>query len=395
MEDKELMNIDITEAAQADSVSAEAIPTETVLAGSVTEDATPTCADQTDKCQNDTDPGDTAPTDTAPADSGDECPADTCGTDAGEKVFEEAPAEPEVIETMEDYKDVLESSLRKVYEGDTMEGEVIAFNEHGVILDLSYYATGRIPVEEMSADPSFNIMTDVHIGDRFSAIVKSVDDGHGNILLSKKTAESEYSWDKLKKYMEEETVISGTVTEVKPKGVIMYVEGIRGFIPASKLGVKYVEDTAPYLGKKLQVKVADVNEEAEKLILSAKEILTEEFVQQQSENISRLSVGSIVEGTVEKLQNYGAFVDIGDGISGLLHVSEISDKRINHPKAVLRVGQKVQVMITRIDNGKVSLSMKAVQAAEEQKLEEETPHEYHSEAAPNNPFADLLKNFMK
>ena len=98
---------------------------------------------------------------------------------------EEVPKRPEVIESMEDYKTELDSSLRKIYEGDVMEGEVIAFNEHGVILDLSYYATGRVPADEMSADPSFNIMTDVKIGDRFQAVVKSVDDGHGNILLSR------------------------------------------------------------------------------------------------------------------------------------------------------------------------------------------------------------------
>ena len=307
---------------------------------------------------------------------------------------ETVPIKPEVTERMEDYADELESSLRRIYEGDVMEGEVIAFNEHGVILDLNYYATGRVPVEEMSADPSFNIMNDVHIGDRFKAIVKTVDDGKGNILLSKKMAESEYSWDKLKKMMEEESIISGTITEVVRSGAIMYVEGIRGFIPASRLALKYVEDTSPYLGRKMNVKVMEVDEEKEKLILSAKEILTEEFVEQQSNNISKLSIGSIVSGTVESLQNYGAFIDLGDGISGLLHISEIGEKRIAHPKAALRVGQKVDVMITKIENGKVSVSMKAVQAAKEQEVEEEAM-EYKSEYVPNNPFADLLKDFIK
>lgn len=306
----------------------------------------------------------------------------------------EAPAEPEPVESMEDYQKELDSSLRKIYEGDVMEGEVIAFNEHGVILDLSYYATGRVPVEEMSADPSFNIMTDVKIGDRFQAIVKRVDDGHGNILLSKKAAESEYSWDTLRQMKDDETVIEGTITEVVKAGAIMYIQGIRGFIPASRLDFKYVEDTAPYLGKKLPVKIIEVDEEQEKLILSAREIATEAHVKKQAEDISRLSVGSIVTGTVESLQNYGAFVNIGNGISGLLHISEISDKRINHPKAALRVGQEVTVMIIRIQDGKISLSIKAINAAKEQEAEEEA-HEYHSEYVPNNPFADLLKDFIK
>jgi len=302
--------------------------------------------------------------------------------------------EPEVIEKMEDYADELNSSLRRIYPGDIMEGEVIAFNEHGVILDLNYYATGRVPADEMSADPAFSIMTDVKIGDRFKAVVKTVDDGKGNILLSKKAAEAESSWDNLRKLKEDGTIVSGTISETVRSGAIMYIEGVRGFIPASKLDVKYVEDTSPYLGRRMNVKVFEADEERDKLILSAKEIMTEKYVEQQAQNISRLSIGSIVKGTVESLQNYGAFVDIGDGISGLVHISEISDKRINHPKAVLRVGQQVDVMITKIENGKVSLSIKAIEAAKEQEAEEEA-HEYRSEYVPNNPFADLLKDYMK
>ena len=326
--------------------------------------------------------------------------AEAAGTEAAEaapaadEAAEAAPKQEEPTESMEDYKKELDSSLRKIYEGDVMEGEVISFNEHGVILDLSYYATGRVPVEEMSADPAFNIMTDVHMGDRFQAVVKKVDDGHGNILLSKKAAESEYSWDRLRQMRDDETVIEGTITEVVKAGAIMYVEGIRGFIPASRLDVKYVEDTAPYQGRKIRVRVLEVDEDRKKLILSAKEIATEAFVAQQTENISRLSIGSIVTGKVESLQNYGAFVNIGNGISGLLHISEISDQRISHPKALLRTGQEVTVMITRIQDGKVSLSMKAVNAAQEEKVEEEA-HEYRSEYVPNNPFADLLKDYIK
>ena len=321
--------------------------------------------------------------------------APTPETPATDAPATEAPAAaPETTESMEDYSKELNSSLRKIYEGDIMEGEVIAFNEHGVILDLSYYATGRVPVEEMSADPSFNIMTDVKVGDRFKAVVKTVDDGKGNILLSKKACEAENSWDKLKQMKEDETVISGTITETVKAGAIMYVEGIRGFIPASRLDVRYVEDTAPYQGKKIQVKIIEVDEERKKLILSAKEIATQAYMEQQAEQVKKLQVGSIVEGTVESLQNYGAFVDLGDGISGLIHISEISHERISHPKAVLRTGQKVNVMIIRTENGKVSLSMKAIEAAKEEEVEEEA-REYRSEYVPNNPFADLLKDYIK
>ena len=338
-----------------------------------------------------------APTAEAPAEAPTEAAEAPTAEAPAEAPTAEAPAAetaPEPTESMEDYSKELNSSLRKIYEGDIMEGEVIAFNEHGVILDLSYYATGRVPVEEMSADPSFNIMTDVKVGDRFKAVVKTVDDGKGNILLSKKACEAENSWDKLKQMKDDETVISGTITETVKAGAIMYVEGIRGFIPASRLDVRYVEDTAPYQGKKIQVKIIEVDEERKKLILSAKEIATQAYMEQQAEQVKKLQVGSVVEGTVESLQNYGAFVDLGDGIKGLLHISEISHERISHPKAVLRTGQKVNVMIIRTENGKVSLSMKAIEAAKEEEVEEEA-REYRSEYVPNNPFAELLKDYIK
>lgn len=346
--------------------------------------------EETRMVENPAETAETANTEAAPESASEELVSEQPETTAASK--RQKRQDPE--ESMEDYQRELDTSLRRIYEGDVMEGEVIAFNEHGVILDLSYYATGRVPVEEMSADPSFNIMTDVHIGDRFQAIVKKVDDGHGNILLSKKAAEAEYSWDQLRQMKEEETVIEGTVTETVKAGAIMYVRGIRGFIPASRLDVKYVEDTAPYQGRKLRVRIVEVDEERQKLILSAKETATEAYVAEQAESISRLSVGSIVTGKVESLQNYGAFVDIGNGISGLLHISEICEQRISHPKAVLRTGQEVTVMITRIQDGKVSLSMKAIEAAKEQEAEEEA-HEYHSEYVPNNPFAELLKDYIK
>ena len=307
-------------------------------------------------------------------------------------------AKAKATETMDDFSNEVEKSVRKVKPGDIMEGEVIAVNENGAILDLNYYATGRVPADEMSEDPSFSILRDVKIGDRFKAIVKTVDDGKGCILLSRKMADSECSWDKLSELMENGAVVTGTISDVVKSGAIMYVEGIRGFIPASKLDVKYVEDTAPYLGRTMSVKISEVDEDNRKLILSAKEILTEKYLEEQNEKINKMVVGSVVTGKVETLKDYGAFVDLGDGISGLLHVSQISEKKIAHPKAELKVGQEVKVMITAIKDGKISLSMKALiekkEEEEEKELEEEAV-EYKSEYVPNNPFADLLKDFIK
>ena len=297
----------------------------------------------------------------------------------------------EIIPSMSEFEDEIEASLRKIYPGDVMEGEVIAVDEEAVTVDLNYFAPGKVPALEYSEDPLFNIVRDIKIGDKFKGIVITPDDGAGNIILSKKDADKEFSFEKLNEMMEEETEILGTVSGVTPSGAVMYVEGIRGFIPASKLDVNYVEDTEPYLGKKLKVKIIDVDGEKGKLILSAKDFATEAFLKEREEKASKIGVGEKITGTVESLKDYGAFVDIGDGLSGLLHISEISDQRIAHPKSVLKIGQKIDVMVLKVENGKISLSMKAVKEAEEKKIEEEA-YKYQSEYVPNTPFADLLKN---
>ncbi len=297
----------------------------------------------------------------------------------------------EITESMDDYTEEIDASLQKIYPGDVMNCTVVAVDETAVSVDLDYYAPGKIPAEEMSADPLFSVFTDVQIGDTFKAIVQSPDDGSGNIILSKKEADAEFAWEKLEELKEAETVISGTISGVTNNGAVLYVEGIRGFIPASKLALKYVEDTNPYLGKPVSVRIAEVDKGRKKLILSAKELLIEEAAEKKLAAVSKLSVGSVFEGTVEKIMDYGAFVNIGNDLSGLLHISEISENRIAHPKAVLKPGQKVKVKIIRVENGKISLSMKAAREAEEEILNEEAT-EYKSEYVPNNPFADLLKN---
>jgi len=298
--------------------------------------------------------------------------------------------EIEKIETMDDYAAELEASLRKVYPGDVFECTVVAVDETAVTVDLDYYAPGKILPEELSDDPTFSIMRDVSVGDTFKAIVLQKDDGAGNILLSKKEGDREFSWDKLEELKENDTVINGTITDVTRSGAIMYVEGIRGFIPASKLDIKYVEDTSKYLGKKLSVQIFEIDRDNKKLILSAKEILTEKAMAEHTKQVNSMIVGTIVSGVVEKIMNYGAFVKIDDNISGLLHISEITEGRIPHPSAVLKVGQEVSCMITKISDGKISLSMKAATAAEDEALNEEAT-EYHSDYTPNTPFADLLK----
>ena len=226
-------------------------------------------------------------------------------------------------ESMKDYEKELEASFRTIKEGDVVKGTVIDVNEEEVTLDLKYYAQGIIKAEDMSADPSFSLLQDVKEGEELEAVVVSMDDGQGNILLSRKEANETLGWDVLQNDLEEKKDLSVKVTEAVNGGVVAYVEGIRGFIPASQLALSYVEDPSEYVGKKLTVRVITVDKEKEKLVLSAKEILREQEKEAHDHKVAMIVPGTVLEGTVESLQPYGAFVDLKDGLSGLVHISQI------------------------------------------------------------------------
>ncbi len=295
-------------------------------------------------------------------------------------------------ETMNDFKDEIDRSFRKVKEGDILEGVVIDISDTEITLDLKYYTQGIIKVSDMSDDPKFSIHRDVHIGDEVSATVISTDDGNGNILLSKKEANQVLAWDKLKELLDNETYVDVKVSEAVKSGCIAYLEGIRGFIPASKLDLQYVdEDKIPeYVGKTLKVKLITVDKENSKLVMSAREFLKEKADKERAEMISNVEVGLVTEGVVESLQNYGAFVNLGNGMTGLVHISQICNQRIAHPSSVLKVGQKVKVKVTAIKDGKLSLSMKALEEIAATEITEEKI-EFKSEGEATTSLADMLR----
>lgn len=276
-----------------------------------------------------------------------------------------------MAETMKDYEAELEASFQTIEEGDILTGTVISADEKEVILDLKYYAEGIIPAEDYSREPGFNIKEEVQVGDEVSATVVKKDDGHGNILLSRVEAADVLAWDKLKEFKDSGEILNVVVKGIVNGGVVAYVEGIRGFIPASKLALGYVEDTEAYLNKPIQVQVLDVEKEGKRLILSAKEVLRAKAEEERKNKISNLQVGLVTEGKVESLQAYGAFVDLGNGLSGLVHISQICEKRIKKPSEVLAVGDKVKVKIIAIKDGKISLSMKEAADIMAKETEEE------------------------
>lgn len=300
----------------------------------------------------------------------------------------------QTTESMDDFKDELEASFRKLSEGDIISGTVIAVSEEEVTLDLKYFAPGIIKAADISDDPDFNILESVKIGDTMEATIIRMDDGEGNLLLSQKEANDILAWEKLNRYLEEETILSVRIKGIVPSGVIAYVEGIRGFIPASHLSLDYVEDLNPWLGRDVDVRVITVDESKKKLVLSAKAVAREKAEEERNHKISMLVPGSVVEGTVESLMPYGAFINLGNGLSGLVHISQISEKRIKKPGEVLEVGQSVKAKILNTNDNKISLSIRALaeEMVDTQSDAIESVEEYSSNESASTSLGDLLAN---
>lgn len=317
--------------------------------------------------------------------------AETSAAETPETTETAAPEEP--AETMADYAEELEASFKQIHEGDILTGTVIGVSESEITLDLKYYTEGIIRLEDFTSDPGFNLKEDVHIGDEISATVIRRDDGKGHILLSSKEANDILAWDKFKKYMEEGTNLTVKVGGIVKSGVVAYLDGIRGFIPASRLSLNYVEEDAlnDWLGKELEVRVINADAENKRLVLSAREILREKADEERKAKVSNVQVGLVTEGTVETIKPYGAFINLGNGLSGLLHVSQICEKRIKTPAAVLSEGDTVKVKITAIKDGKLSLSMKALNDVAAEEVEEETFELPETEAATTS-LGSLFKN---
>ncbi|MDO4632680.1 MAG: S1 RNA-binding domain-containing protein [Eubacteriales bacterium] len=297
--------------------------------------------------------------------------------------------------SMADLEEELNASLKQIHEGDILTGTVISVTDDEVILDLKYYTEGVIRRADFSEDPMVNLKEEVAVGDEISATVVRREGGNGQIMLSRKEANAEFAWDRLQELKDLNKNIHVKVAGVVKSGVIAYVEGIRGFIPASKLSLEYVEDLEEWLGREIDVRVITVDEEDQKLVLSAREILREREAEERKTRVSNVTVGLVTEGTVESLQPYGAFVNLGNGLSGLVHISQISEKRIKHPSAVLKVGDQVKVKVIAVKDGKLSLSMKALNDVAAEEIQEETIELPETESISTNLgslFANLKLN---
>ncbi|CAM4223292.1 30S ribosomal protein S1 [Paenibacillus tarimensis] len=269
------------------------------------------------------------------------------------KVQESAAAESITEETMD--------NLVSIKKGDTVKGTIVKIEDNQAYVSLGYKYDGVIPLRELSAVHLDNAAEAVQVGQEVELKVVSIDDDKEKLVLSKRIIDAERSWSELQEKFEKGEILEVTIADVVKGGLVADI-GVRGFIPASMVERHFVEDFSDYKGRTLRVKIKEIDSENNKVILSAKEVLEEEYEANKQQIMSSLEIGQEIEGTVQRLTPFGAFVDIG-GIDGLVHVSELSWEHVAHPKDVVTEGQAVRVKVLKVDPaaGKISLSMKAAQ----------------------------------
>lgn len=301
-------------------------------------------------------------------------------------------------QTMKDFESELEQSFTILHEGDLIDTTVIGISETEITVDLNYYTEGIIPLEECSDDPAFSIKNDVNIGDTIQAIVIDPEDTRGSVLLSWKQAHNLTVWAEFQDDMNAAKHFPVKITEANRAGVTGYLNGIRAFIPASQLALDYVEDTESYVGMTVDTVIITADASEKRLVLSAKIPAQEQARIEKGEKISRLAPGEIVSGKVERIESYGVFINIGGDLTGLCHISQITNKFIKSPKEVLKLGETVQAKILKLEGDRISLSIKALMedAPETETREEyDIPKEYQANAEESSqdesPFAKLLQ----
>lgn len=272
----------------------------------------------------------------------------------------------EVVNTMDNINDneimeAIENTLVKVRRGDIIKGTVIYVTENEIMVNINYKSDGIITKEELSNDSEVKPKDIYKEGDEIEVYVVKLDDGEGNVVLSTKRLEIIKSWEKLENaYKNKEKIECKVLTDVKG-GLSVLVNGINAFVPASQISVTYVDDLSAYKGKKLIAKIIDFDRNRKRIILSSKIVEQEELEKKREELWDSLEIGNIIDGKVERLTDFGAFVDIG-GLDGLIHISDLSWYRISHPSEVISEGDKIQVQILDFDKNKnrISLGLKQI-----------------------------------
>src|SRR6187399_237964 len=265
------------------------------------------------------------------------------------------------VGTAEDFLAAIDATIKNFEDGDLVEGIIVKVDRDEVLLDIGYKTEGVIPARELSIRHDADPDDIVKVGDEVEALVLQKEDKEGRLILSKKRAQYERAWGSIEKVKEEDGVVSGTVIEVVKGGLIVDI-GLRGFLPASLVEMRRVRDLGPYIGQQIEAKIIELDKNRNNVVLSRRAFLEQTQSEVRSTFLTALAPGQVRKGVVSSIVNFGAFVDLG-GVDGLVHVSELSWKHIDHPNEVVSVGQEVEVEVLTVemDRERVSLSLKATQ----------------------------------
>src|SRR6266498_2267103 len=255
-----------------------------------------------------------------------------------------------------------DATFPTINEGEVVHGTVVRVDKDEVLVDIGYKSEGVIPVAELSIRRSVNPADEVSLGDEVDALVLTKEDTEGRLILSKKRARFEMAWKAIEQAAESGEPVLGRVIEVVKGGLILDL-GVRGFLPASLVDIRRVQDLDEFLGQELRCKVIELNRSRNNVVLSRRAVLEDERKEQRQQILDRLNPGDVVDGQISNIVDFGAFVDL-DGMDGLIHISELSWSHVNHPSEVLEIGQEVKVKVLDIDRERqrISLGLKQTQS---------------------------------
>jgi small subunit ribosomal protein S1 len=259
------------------------------------------------------------------------------------------------------FADYIDDSMVTVEDGQLVEGKVVRIDKDEVLLDIGFKSEGVVPARELSIRNDVDPSEVVSLGDMVEALVLTKEDKDGRLVLSKKRAQYERAWGKIEEIKEAEGVVTGPVIEVVKGGLIIDI-GLRGFLPASLVELRRVRDLQPYVGRQLEAKIIELDKNRNNVVLSRRAWLEETQREQREDFLQNLKPGEVRRGVVSSVVNFGAFVDLG-GMDGLVHVSELSWKHVDHPGSVVNVGDEIEVQVLEVDHDRerISLSLKATQ----------------------------------
>ena len=259
------------------------------------------------------------------------------------------------------FSDAVDATIVEFDDGDIVSGKVVKIDSDEVLLDIGYKSEGVIPSRELSIRNDIDPHEVVHLGEDLEALVLQKEDKDGRLILSKKRAQYERAWGTIEAVKEKDGIVSGPVIEVVKGGLILDI-GLRGFLPASLVDLRRVRDLHPFVGRNLDAKIIELDKNRNNVVLSRRAYLEETQREQRDEFLANLKPGEIRKGVVSSVVNFGAFVDLG-GMDGLVHVSELSWKHVDHPSSVVQVGDEVEVQVLDVDleRERISLSLKATQ----------------------------------